>query len=67
MPESQKTKTLKAKNAYQLAKQDRRDMNMLQIHSVETSGESVEFFASILLKKRVLTKTKSSWLYIQYF
>ena len=39
MPESQKTKTLKAKNAYQLAKQDRRDMNMLQIHSVETSGD----------------------------
>ena len=29
MPESQKTKTLKAKNAYQLAKQDRQDMNVL--------------------------------------
>ena len=29
MPESQKTKTLKAKNAYQLVKQDRRDMNVL--------------------------------------
>ena len=29
MPESQKTKTLKAKNAHQLVKQDRRDMNVL--------------------------------------
>ena len=29
MPESQKTKALKAKNAYQLAKQDRPDMNVL--------------------------------------
>ena len=29
MPETQKTKTLKAKNAYQPAKQDRRDMNVL--------------------------------------
>ena len=29
MPETQKTKALKAKNAYQLAKQGRRDMNVL--------------------------------------
>ena len=29
MPESLKIKTLKAKNAYQLAKQDRPDMNVL--------------------------------------